>query len=82
MTRWTWVWIVLIVLLVIAGLFYAPRYRDAVDGHLCAVEYAHARTANDSGMIDVAAPSRNRGRGELASPMPTCGELRRLGKVR
>ena len=56
--------------------------RDAVEGHLCAQEYAHAKTHTDSVAIDARPPIKNRGEGEFSGPIPTCGELRRAGRVR
>jgi hypothetical protein len=76
-------WIAALGFLILGAFFvYQTWGRDVVDGHLCAEEYARARSAADSTLIDARAPVRNRGRGELANPIPTCGELRRLGKVR
>jgi len=72
------------VALLIPGVYfvYEPRGRDAVDGHLCAHEYARARSGADSAVIDARPPVQNRGRGQFTGPNPSCGELRRLGRVR
>ncbi len=72
----------LLVVILVAYFLYQPRGLDAIDGHLCAQEYAHARLASDSARIDARPPIRNRGRGELSTPNMTCGELRRAGQVR
>ena len=76
--------IIVALALVVLGAFAVvqSRGRDAVDGHLCRQEYARAQSAADSALIDLRPPVRNRGRGESTIPNPTCGELRRLGKVR
>jgi hypothetical protein len=72
----------LLVVIVLVYFLYQPRGLDAVDGHLCAQEYARARSASESTAIDARPPIRNRGRGELSTPSMTCGELRRSGNVR
>ena len=72
-------------LILAVGVLYfifVVRGRDAVEGHFCAQEYAHAKTASDSTAIDARPPIKNRGEGELSGPIPTCGELRRAGRVR
>ncbi len=81
--RMKWFWFLAFTLLIVgAYLLYDTWGRDAVDGHLCAQEYARAHTASDSVLIDARSPNQIRGQGELAGPIPTCGELRRLGKVK
>ena len=73
----------LIITAVLAVFFiYQTESRDAIDSHLCAQEYSNARTARDSAKIDARPPMRERGRGEYTTPQVTCGELRRIVKVR
>jgi hypothetical protein len=68
---------------IVAGYFWwVAKGRDTIDARLCAEEYARARTALESTRIDARPPTENRGRGELSMPIMTCGELRRVGKVR
>ena len=71
-----------IVLVAIFAVYQTTNGRDKIEGHLCAEEYAAAHSVSDSARIDARPPIKNRGRGELARPIPTCGELRRAGRVR
>ena len=67
----------------LCGLYlYQPSGRDAVNGHLCAEEYSRAKSRIDSLRIDGRPPTGNLGQGEMQNPRLTCGELRRLGKVK
>ena len=74
--------VLMIVLVAIFFVYQTTSGRDRIEGHLCAEEYAAARSVSDSARIDARPPIKNRGRGELAGPIPTCGELRRAGRVR
>jgi len=74
--------VLLVVLLAIFFVNQTTNGRDRIEGHLCAEEYAAARSLTDSARIDARPPIMNRGRGELGGPIPTCGELRRAGRVR
>ena len=74
--------IVLVIVLVAIFFEYQTSGRDTIEGQLCAQEYAAARSAADSARIDARPPLKNRGGAELAGPIPTCGELRRAGRVR
>ena len=74
--------LVLAIVLVAIFFVYQTSGRDTIEGQLCAQEYAAASSASDSARIDGRPPLKNRGRGELAGPIPTCGELRRAGRVR
>ena len=83
MSRIQWFWFGLLVL-GIAGalLLYQTRWRDPYEGHQCVQLYKSARTAAESSLVDSRRPPLLRGRGEYTGPIPTCGELRKLGKVR
>ena len=72
----------LLLVILVAYFLFQPKGLDAIDGHLCAQEYARARSASESTLIDGRPPIRNRGRGELSTPNMTCGDLRRSGNVR
>ena len=69
-------------LLVGVVLVFRTRAADATDGHLCAQEYASARSAAESLLVDARPPQRQLGRGEFPTSRSTCGELRQLGQVR
>ena len=73
---------VLMIVLVAIFFVYQTSGRDTIEGQLCAQEYAAARSPADSARIDARPPLKNRSGGELASPIPTCGELRRASRVR
>ena len=73
---------VLALVLVAIFFVYQTRGRDTIEGQLCWQEYAAARSAFDSARIDARPPLKNREESELAGPIPTCGELRRAGRVR
>jgi len=73
----------LLIILVGAGIvFYQTRIRDPLEGHLCVQWYNEARTVAESSIVDARRPPLHRGRGEYTGPIPTCGELRALGRVR
>ena len=71
----------LILVLGVGIIFYQTRYRDRVEGHLCIPWYKSARTLADTLIVDSRLPPLERGRGEYTAPIPTCGELRHLGRV-
>ena len=72
----------LLLLLAVAYEVYSFRYRDAEDAVLCRSLYQHAKTAADTGRIDVQFAPRARGRGEFSAPNLTCGALRHTGRIR
>ena len=83
MSRKQWVWFAVMVLALGSGiLVYQVMFRDVVEGHQCVQWYRAARTAAESSLVDSRPPLLQRGRGEYVGPIPTCGELRKLGKVR
>ena len=71
-----------IVLIGIAFTFYQTRWRDASGAHLCAQWYQAAYTVADTTLVDGRRPPLERGRGEYSQGIPTCGQLRLLGRVR
>ena len=82
MSRRTILTVLGFVVVVVAIALWETRWRDFEEGHLCAEQYARAKSAADSGVIDAHAPIRNRGSGEFTGPNLTCGELRRVGRVK
>jgi len=72
----------LILLLGGAIILYQTRVRDRLEGHLCVEWYTSARTLAESAVVDARRPPLHRGRAEYSGPIPTCGELRKLGDVR
>ena len=69
-----------VVALILFLLFYT-RVRDTAEGALCRSEYARARSAAESSIVDAHLPQRERGGAENTGPIPTCGELRKLGRT-
>ena len=63
-------------------ILYQTRVRDRLEGHLCVEWYTSARTLAESTIVDARRPPLHRARGEYTGPIPTCGELRKLGDVR
>ena len=83
MTFKQWSIFALCVLFLGTGLvLYQTRVRDPFEGHLCLRWYQSATTPAESSLVDGRFPPLARGRGEYTGPIPTCGELRRLGHVR
>ena len=83
MTFKQWSILTLFVLFLGAGLlYYQTRVRDPLEGHLCLVWYQSAKTRADSSVVDRRLPPVARGGGEYTGPIPTCGELRKLGHIK
>jgi hypothetical protein len=74
--------VLLVLLLGVGMLFYQTRLRDPMEGHLCVEWYKSARTLAESSIVDTKLPPLQRGRAQYTQPIPTCGELRKLGYVR
>ena len=76
--------IIALLLFVIAlgvGMAYWWRIRDPVEGDFCRALYRRALSAVDSQIVDARIPPLHRTT-EYTGPIPTCGELRKLGRVR
>jgi hypothetical protein len=63
------------------GMAYWWRLRDPVEGGFCRALYRRAHSAVDSQIVDARLPPLQRTT-EYTGPIPTCGDLRKLGKVR
>jgi len=76
-------WFALLVLALGGGILaYQRWWRDPLEGHQCVHWYKSARTVAESSIVDLKRPPLQRGGGEFTAPIPTCGDLRKLGKVR
>ncbi len=82
MSKTEWFWFSILVLALASALLaYQIWLRDPFEGHQCVQWYNSARSSAESSKVDSRLPPLLRGRGEYTGPIPTCGELRKLGKV-
>ena len=72
----------LVLALGVSLVFFETRVRDPFEGHLCVQWYKEARTPAETSLVDTRRPPLQRAGADYTGPIPTCGELRQLGRVR